>query len=82
MNKSWLAVVLGILLGWGVAYAPSVALTFGPKTNLPIQSFEQQRPVVQATAHAALNPQVLVLALLIGAVIAAPFFLVAKRRSQ
>ncbi len=82
MNKSWLAVVLGILLGWGVAYVPSATLTFAPETNLPIQSFEQQRPVVQETAHAALNPQVLVLALLIGAVIATPFFLVAKRRSQ
>jgi len=81
MSKTWLAAVLGILLGLGIAYAPLASVNSSPKTYLPIQSFEQQRNIVQATPHPAMNLQLLILALLVGAVVAAPFFLVAKRRS-
>jgi ABC-type antimicrobial peptide transport system permease subunit len=82
MNKTWLAAVLGILLGLGVAYAPFASVSSPPKTNLPIQAFEQQSNIVQATPHSLLNLQLLILALLVGVVVATPFFLVAKRRGQ
>lgn len=82
MKRFWLAAVLGILLGLGLAFAPATPVSPQPKTYLPIQPLQQQQQrTFEATVRqVSLDFQFTVLALLVGIVVAAPFFLLAKRR--
>ena len=81
MTRLWLAAVLGIIVGLGLALAPMAPSTSVMKGALPDTLREEQTQLAATTAPSPPAIQFVVLALLIGVIVAAPFFFVAKRRS-
>lgn len=82
MTRLWLAAILGVLLGVGVAYAPSIQIASPASTlNFPMQPIEVQRKNVQPVNPARSDSQLAFISLLAGIIIAAPVFLITKRRS-
>jgi hypothetical protein len=82
ITKTWLAGVLGVLLGVGIAYAPSFQVASSASTlNFPMQPIEVQRKIIQPVSPARSDSQLVLISLLAGLVVAAPIFLVAKKRT-
>jgi hypothetical protein len=82
MNRVWLAVLLGVLVGLGAGMMPEAQLT-APSGVRP-----QQEMLLQATKQATTVPAnsadiyAVALSLLVGVVVAMPLFLLARRRSK
>lgn len=84
MSKLWLAAVLGVLLGLGVVYAPSSPANLGarsPEPNLVSQPLETQHTMTNLVRSTQPSYQVILMSLLIGVVVALPFFLLARKRN-
>lgn len=81
MRRLWLAAVLGVILGTGIAYT-SVIPVASPSTNQPpTQAFLVQRNTEQTDNRVQSEPQLALISIVLGIVIAAPVFLITKRRS-
>jgi hypothetical protein len=82
MNRVWLAVLLGVLVGLGAGMMPAAQL-MGPSRVQP-----QQEMLLQGTKQTTTVPAnsagiyAVALSLLAGVVVAIPLFLVARRRSK
>ena len=79
--KLWLAAFFGILLGVGIAYATSVPVTPAATMHLSAQTFEgthQTAPIPQPIQS---RPQLALVSLLVGLIVATPAFVIAKRRN-
>jgi len=85
MPKLWLAAVLGILLGLGMTYATSAPVAHVANMQLPTQAFEGTREntttAIVQPAQPQSNPQLLLLSILAGIMVATPAFLIAKKRN-
>jgi hypothetical protein len=82
LTRLWLAAVLGLLLGLGIAYAPyPPAASQQPNSYILTQPFETQRLTGKLPQQAPQALQMVLVSLLIGVFVAAPFFLVARRCS-
>jgi hypothetical protein len=81
MTRLWLAAILGVLLGVGIAYTTSIPVTSPPNTYLPKQSFEVQRQVGGTSRPVQSDSLLALISLLAGIVVAAPVFVVAKART-
>jgi formate/nitrite transporter FocA (FNT family) len=86
MRRIWLAAILGVVLGVGVAFIPSTGPSAAPQPMM--------RPLVTATEEnqagttlPTSNPtaptlELIFLGLLAGLLVATPLFLVARKRVQ
>lgn len=86
LRRIWLAAILGVVLGVGVAFIPNAGTTAATQAKM--------RPIVVGTEEtqtlttlATLNPtaptfDLVFLGLLAGLLVATPLFLVARRRAQ
>jgi ribose/xylose/arabinose/galactoside ABC-type transport system permease subunit len=81
MGRVWLAAVLGVLLGVAIAYTNAVPVISPAGTNLTARPFEAQMRPGQTTKPPQPDLQLLLISLLIGITVAAPIFLVAKKRT-
>lgn len=84
MSKLWLAAVLGILLGLGIVYVPFNPSNLGarsPEPNLVSQPLEAQHTMGNQVRPTQPSYQVILTSLLIGVVVALPFFLLARKRN-
>jgi hypothetical protein len=83
MRRIWLAALLGVILGLGVSFASTVpAPNLSPRENLVFNTGEPQlktEKVVQATLP---DVEFVLLAFLVGLVVGAPFFVMARNRSR
>ncbi|HYB67141.1 MAG TPA: hypothetical protein VEC43_02340 [Candidatus Acidoferrales bacterium] len=80
-KRVWLAASLGILLGLALAYAPPVSTITAPKTVLFMQ--QAARPNVAAPSPQPPSEVLAVLiALVVGLLIAVPAFAIAKRQTR
>jgi hypothetical protein len=79
MRRLWLAVALGVILGFGVTVIPS---SIGPeqKTN-PLMVTSGAQPRLEASIPSFSQIQLVLVAVLAGLVLAVLVFLIAKRRS-
>lgn len=81
MARVWLAAILGILLGATLAYATGTSVASPAGTTLPMVPFQAQ-PRTTATARPVQSDSMLIfVSLLAGIVMAAPVFVVAKKRT-
>lgn len=80
MNKVWLAVLFGLLIGLGAGMIPVAQLASPPRTQSEPEVLMQtgNRPAAVRTSSDEIQP--VILALLVGLLVAAPLFLVARRR--
>lgn len=76
-----LAALLGALVGVAVGYSPLVQPTSAPRPQLLMQQTGQPN-IAFSPLHPSLGPTSLLLALVAGFVVAAPLFLVSKRRNE
>jgi uncharacterized membrane-anchored protein YhcB (DUF1043 family) len=81
MQRIWLAALLGIVLGIGLAVAPHPTLPSQP------QVFMQSNPVAGRLNPTTAKPanqsaQYVLFALIAGLVLGTPFFFLAKRRAR
>lgn len=82
MTKLWLAAVLGILLGLGIVYVPpNPGNAAAPQPNLVRQPLEAQHTMGNLVRPTQPSYQVILISLLIGVVVALPFFLLARKRN-
>ncbi len=79
MSRIWLAAVLGVLLGVGVAHTTGVPVASPVQMNLPVKQFEAQPRAGETARPFQSDSQLVLISLLAGILVAAPFFLVAKR---
>jgi hypothetical protein len=79
LRRLWLAVVLGVLLGFGIAVVPSSINS--AKRVSPMQLTSGMQYQFEASASPSLQLQLILVALFAGLAIAVPIFLLAKRRS-
>lgn len=81
-TRLWLAAVLGIVLGVGLAFAPNPQVSSPAKMYLPIQPLGAERSFEATAHHGSSDFQFALLALLAGVIVASPFFVLAKRRNR
>lgn len=81
MNKVWLAILLGLLIGLGAGTIPVAQLAPPPRAQSQPETLMQagNRPAAAASSD---QLQPIILALLAGLVVAAPLFLVARHRGK
>jgi len=84
MPKVWLAVVLGMILGVGIAYSTLSPLASPTNMQPAIHPFENLVMTGQSTRSAQPgagqpNWQLALVSLLVGIIVATPVFLLAKR---
>ncbi len=84
MTRLWLAAVLGVVLGLGVASASYSPTASTPNPNIGQQALKatltQSKPTELPTETQQAYPLTLI-SLLIGIALATPIFLLARRRS-
>ncbi len=78
--KTWLAAVLGVLLGVGIAYTAAIPNATS-RTNPPLTALETQPTNAQPTRVVQANSQLILVSLLAGIVVAAPVFVLAKKHA-
>lgn len=76
MRRFWLAALLGIIIGLGIALSPT---SIGPQEKAMLQLTGENQPARYAATSEPTN-QYLLLAILLGIVVATPVFLVVRRR--
>jgi hypothetical protein len=83
MKRIWLAAVLGLILGLGVSFASTVpAPNLSPRENLAFNTGEPQLKTEKAVQSTISDVEFVLLAFLVGLVVGAPFFLMARNRSR
>jgi hypothetical protein len=83
MRRIWLAAVLGIVLGLGVAFTPYTSTATPQTKQRPfIVGIEETHTLAASSNHNPPTFELALLGLLVGLLVAAPFFLVARRRAQ
>jgi hypothetical protein len=84
MERIWLAAILGVVLGLGVAFTPSTGTAGVPKAGMvqPMMGTEGQRNPAASPNPSAASVELVLLGLFAGLLVAAPFFLVARKRVQ
>jgi ABC-type phosphate/phosphonate transport system permease subunit len=87
MRGIWLAAILGIVLGLGVVFTSNTGTTAAPQTKISPLVAGTEETHTLANLATSPNPtaptfELALLGLLIGLLVAAPFFLVARRRVQ
>lgn len=81
MTKLWLAAVLGILLGIGIAYAPSSPSLPAAQPNLASHPLIAQQNTAELIHSPQPTTEPILISILIGVAVALPFFLVTRRRT-
>jgi hypothetical protein len=81
-SRLMLAVVLGILLGLGLAYSPPTQPTTTTARPQMVMQPIAQGNVGAASTNTALGVTQILIPLLVGLLFAAPVFLLARRRSK
>ena len=82
MTRLWLAAILGVLLGVGIAYTSTIPVASPANTlDFPLQPIEVQRKLGETNRPVQQNSQLTLISLLTGILVAVPFFLLTKRRS-
>jgi len=79
--RLWLAAFLGVFLGVGMAYATSVPVVPVFNMNPTAQTFEVARPVGATAQRVQVGPQLVLVSLLVGIIVATPAFLIVRRRA-
>jgi hypothetical protein len=89
MRRIWLAAILGIFLGLGVTLTSNGGTIAAPQTKMKPLIAGTQETTTQATLATSPNPnptaptfELTLLGLLAGILVAAPFFLVARKRAE
>ncbi len=81
MARIWLAAVLGILLGVTLAYTTGASVASLADTAVPMVPFQAQLRTTQEARPVQSDSRLIFVSLLAGIVVAAPVFLVAKKRA-
>ncbi len=81
MARMWLAAILGILLGVTLAYTTGASVASSAGTTLPIVPFQAQLRTTETAAPVRSDSLLVLVSLLAGIVVAAPVFVVAKKRT-
>jgi formate/nitrite transporter FocA (FNT family) len=85
LRRIWLAAILGVVLGVGVAFIPNTGTSAAPQ---PLMGFrvtgtEKQNPTTLAPSNpTAPTIELVFLGLLAGLLVATPLFLVTRKRAQ
>jgi hypothetical protein len=82
MNKVWLAVLLGAIVGLGAGMVPVAQLTAPPGTQPQLQMLRQNSNQPPPRPANSTDLDAIVLALLVGMVVAAPLYVMARRRGK
>jgi hypothetical protein len=80
IRKIWFAVILGVLLGAGVAYRPNSQPSNIPRAQLLMQS--QPSTYARSNSAPTYNLIPILIALAAGLLVATPVFLVARKSSK
>lgn len=78
MRRIWLAAVLGIIIGLGIAAFPG-SIGSQEKSMVPLTALNQPQRF-EAVASSSQQLQFIFLGLIVGLVVAAPIFLLAKSK--
>ncbi len=81
MPRIWLAAILGVLLGGAVAYTTAMPISSQSNTKLPPTPFQAQLRATEPAGPVQSNSQLLLISLLAAFALAAPIFLVTKKRT-
>jgi formate/nitrite transporter FocA (FNT family) len=81
LRRVWLAAVLGVIIGLGIAMSPR-PMASQEKTMLQLTGVDQPQPArLEATSQAATDPlQYVLLGILAGIIVAMPVFVLSRRR--
>lgn len=78
MRRVWLAAVLGVIIGLGIAFSPALV---GPERKDMLQLTGVSQPArIEATSQSTDELQYLLPAIIMGILVATPLFLVIRRR--
>jgi uncharacterized membrane-anchored protein YhcB (DUF1043 family) len=83
MSRIWLAALLGVILGLGIGFASTITTAnVSPREYLATNTSGPQLQAGNEGQTILPNTQFVLLAFLVGLVVGAPFFLMAKSRSR